>query len=137
MDAVAGRVRAYLRVIKQGEIILGPALLLLLLSASIVWVGYEPDSREAAGQEKAREATITEAPAPAVAELATPAAPLFSELTLPDLPKDQPKVEPRLAEIPGLSSMDVIGYMQYLQGTNFHCPGGGLAGGGLTKRVCT
>ena len=32
--------------------------------------------------------------------------------------------------------MDVIGNMQYLPGTNFRCPGGGPAGGGLTKRSC-
>ena len=136
MGTVTGRARAYLRAIKRGEVILGPALLLLMFSAAIVWVGYEPDSREAAGQERAREATIAEAPVPAVAEPPTPAAPLFPELTLPDLPKDQPKAERRPAGIPGLSEMDVVGELQYLQGTNFRCPGGGSAGGGLQKRVC-
>jgi hypothetical protein len=32
--------------------------------------------------------------------------------------------------------MQVIGYVQYLPGTNFSCPGGGPANGSLTKRVC-
>ena len=48
-----GRAQAYLREIKRGEAILGPALLLLLLLVATVWFGYEPVSREAAGQEKA------------------------------------------------------------------------------------
>ncbi len=134
MPRVVRRVRAYLRAVKRGEAVLGPALLLLLLSAAIVWVGSGSSSQEATGPEKAREATIREAPAPAVAE---PAAPLFPELTLPDLPKDEPKAERRPAGIPGLSNMDVIGYLQYLPGTNFRCPGGGPAGGGLRKRACT
>ena len=33
--------------------------------------------------------------------------------------------------------MDVVGELQHLPGTNFRCPGGGPAGGGLTRRVCT
>jgi hypothetical protein len=134
MESVMVRARAYLRAIARGEVIFGPALLLVLLSATIVWVGSGSSSQEATGQEKAQEATIREAPAPAVAE---PAAPLFPEFTLPDLPKDEPKAERRSVGIPGLGNMDVIGYVQYLPDTNFRCPGGGPAGGGLTKRVCT
>jgi len=114
-------VRAYLRAIRRGEALLGPAFL-LLLSVAIIWAGYKPESHEATGQEKAREAL-----APTVAE---PATPLFPEFTLPDLPKHKPKAEARPTGIPGLSNMDVIGYMQYLQGTDFRCPGGGPAGGG-------
>lgn len=121
----------------RGEAIFGPAILLLLLMVAVVWIGSGSSSQEVAGQEKAPEATIREAPAPAVAEPATPAAPLFPELTLPDLPVDQPKAERRPTGIPGLSDMDVIGYMQHLPSTNFRCPGGGPAGGGLHKRVCT
>ena len=134
MAGVTGWTRAYLRAVRRGEAILGPALLLLLLSAAIVWVGYEPDSREAAGQEKAREVTAP------TSEPATPAAPVLPKLDLPDLsdlPKDQPKAERRPAGIPGLSEMNVVGELQHLPGTNFRCPGGGPAGGGLTKRVCT
>jgi hypothetical protein len=133
MESVTGRIercRAYLRAVKRGEVIFGPVLLLLLLSAAIIWVGYEPDSREAAGQEKAREATV-----PAL-EPATPVAPLSPELTLPDLTEDQPKADRRPAGIPRLSSMEVIGHMQYLPGTAFRCPGGGPAGRGLHKRTC-
>ena len=130
---VVRRVRAYLRAVKRGEAILGPALLLLLLSAAIIWVGSGSSSQEATGQEKAREATIREPPAPAVAE---PAAPLFPELTLPDLPKDEPKAARRPAGIPGLSDMEVIGEVQYLPDSAFRCPGGGPGGGGLRKRVC-
>lgn len=136
MSNVMVWVRAYLRAIKQGEVIFGPALLLLLLSAAIVWVGSGSSSQEATGQEKAREATIRETPAPAVAESATPAAPIVPKLDLPDLPdlpKDQPKTERRPAGIPGLSDMDVIGYLQHLPGTNFRCPGGGPAGGAFTN----
>jgi hypothetical protein len=114
MESVTGRIehcRAYLRAVKRGEVIFGPVLLPLLLSAAIIWVGYEPDSREAAGQEKAREATV-----PAL-EPAAPIAPLFPELTLPDLSEDQPKADRRPAGIPRFSSMEVIGHMQYLPGT--------------------
>jgi len=131
MESMMVRARAYLRAIMRGEVIFGPALLLLMLSAAIVWIGSGSSSQEATGQEKAREATV-----PAL-EPATPVAPLFPELTLPELPEDQPKAERRSAGIPGLSDMDVIGYLQYMPGTNFRCPGGGPAGGGLRKRTCT
>jgi hypothetical protein len=137
IDGVRERALAYLRAVKRGEVIFGPALLLLLLSAAIVWIGSGSSSHEATGQEKGGEATIREAPAPAVAE---PAAPVLPKLDLPDLsdlPKVQPKAERRPTGIPGLSDMDVIGYLQHLPGTNFRCPGGGPAGGGLHKRICT
>jgi hypothetical protein len=133
MPLIMERARAYLRAVKRREAIFGPALLLLLLSVAIVWVGSGSSSQEATGQEKAREATV-----PAL-EPATPAAPALPKLELPDLSdltKDQPKAERRLAGIPGLGDMDVIGYLQYLPGTKFHCPGGGPAGRGLHKRVC-
>lgn len=98
----------------------------------MVWFGYEPSSREAAGQEKAREATIREVPLPA----AEPTAPLFPELTLPELPKDRPADRRPVAGILGLSGMDVIGELQYLPGTNFRCPGPS-PDRGLYKRVFT
>lgn len=33
--------------------------------------------------------------------------------------------------------MEVIGYLQYVPDTNFRCPVGGPAGGGLSRRICT
>jgi hypothetical protein len=130
MDRVIGRTRAYFRAVKRGEVIFGPSLLLLLLLVFVVWVGYRPTPQEASGQEKAREATGP------VAEPAQPVAPLFSDSTIPELPKDQPKAERPTAAIPGLSEMDVIGELQYIPNTNFRCPGAGPTRG-LIKRGCT
>lgn len=58
MGDVTERARAYLRATVRGEAIYGPALVLLLLAAAVVWFGSGSSPQEAAGQEKAREATI-------------------------------------------------------------------------------
>lgn len=125
--SVMGRAQAYLRAVKRGEAIFGPALLLLLLLVVTVWIGYQQTSREAAGQEKAQEITVP---------VAEPAAPLLPELTLPELPKNRPTDGRPPSGIPGLSQMDVIGELQYLPGSEFRCPGA-TPDRGRTKRTCT
>jgi hypothetical protein len=122
------RARAYLRAVVRGEAIVGPSLLILLLLLATVWMGYRPASPEATGQEKDRQTPAREATSPV---------PQIPELSPPELPKAPLVPERSPVAIPGLSEMDVIGYLQYLPGSNFRCPGGGPAQGGLYSRSCT
>ncbi len=70
---------------------------------------------------------------------AEPAEPLpeliLTELDLPKLPKERPVTEYPAVGILGLSDLDIIGYLQYLPGTNFRCLGPSPTQG-LTKRTC-
>jgi hypothetical protein len=125
MGGVTVRARAYVRAITRGQAIFGPVLLLLLLLVGTVWFGYEPGSREAAGQEKAATPAVPKTPSST-----PPAAPKIAPLPKAPAPAERPSTA-----IPGLSVMDVVGELQYLPDTNFRCPGAS-PDRGLYKRVC-
>lgn len=134
MLRMAQRLRTFLRGFGPGGVRGGAAILLsilLPLGLILVAIWYALSY----GQEAAeREPTVEEI-----------------TVVLENQPEDFPLIfgpgpSPELAEaasadgprrgIPGLSDMDVIGYLQYIPGTNFRCPGVNPAGGGLYKRVC-
>jgi len=136
MPSVLERLRAFLGEIGPGgaraslAVLLGVLALLILSLAAIrfglVGLGREEAERDAGGEQY----TISAGPQPEDFPL------IFGPGPSPDLAQAASADGPR-RRIPGLSEMEVIGYLQYVPGTDFRCPGGGPVGGGLTKRVCT
>ena len=115
MPNMAQRLRAFLREIGPGGSRTGAAVLLVVLTLlalvlvmilfNLVYAGREA-AEQGAGEDQY---TIASGPQPEDFPL------IFdSEFT----PADG-----RPQEIPGLSEMDVIGYLQYVPGTNFRCLG--------------
>jgi len=112
---MAQRLRAFLREIgpggsRTGATVLLVVLTLLALALVMILFGLVYAGREAAEQDAGEDQyTITSGPQPEDSPL------IFdSEFT----PADG-----RPQEIPGLSEMDVIGYLQYVPDTNFRCLG--------------
>lgn len=136
MSGVVRQVRVYLRAVKRGEAIFGPSLVIVLLLLVVVWVGYRASPQEAVGQPATPKTGTGEATTPLAKalteEIAEAAAPKF----VPDLAEPAP-ANRRPRGIPGLSEMDLIGYLQYMPGTNFRCLGASPAQGGLYSRSCT
>ena len=133
MLRIMARTLAYLRAVKRGEAIFGPALLLLILLVAVIWVGYRSGPQVAAGQPATPK--VSPGTVESTVPIAAPAAPL-PELTLLTPPKAHSTPERPPAGIPGLSEMDIIGYLQYFQGTDFRCPSSN-PDRGLLRRVCT
>ena len=131
MLRMAERLRTFLRGIGPGGVRGGAAILLLillLLGLLLVAVWYALSY----GQETA-EREPTEEEMTAVPESQPKDFPLvFGPGPSPDLAQAASSGEGRPRGIPGLSEMEVIGYLQYVPNTDFRCPGGGT-----NKRVCT
>jgi hypothetical protein len=131
MARVLERLRAFLREIGPGgvrgglTILLVALALLVLASAAIgyglVAIGREEAERDAGGEQY----TISAGPHPEDFPL------IFGPGSSPDLAQST-SADGRPRGIPGLSEMEVIGYLQHVPGTDFRCPGGGP-----NKRVCT
>jgi len=131
MPRVVERLQAFLREIDPGgvrtglAILLGAlALLVLALEAvgfNLVAFGREEAERDAGGEQY----TISAGPQPEDFPL------IFGPGPSPDLAEAASADGPRRG-IPGLSEMEVIGYLQHVPGTDFRCPGGSL-----NKWVCT
>jgi hypothetical protein len=130
MARVLERLRTFLRGVGPGEVRAGLAILLLILLPLglllvAIWYalshGQETAEREAGGEQY----TISAGPQPEDFPL------IFGPGPSPDLAQSASDDRgPR--GIPGLSEMEVIGYLQHMPGTDFRCPGGGP-----NKRVCT
>jgi len=130
MPFVFERLRAFLREIGPGRIrvglaVLAGALALLVLSSiaigfGIVGLGRDEEERDAVGKQY----TVAVSPQPEDRPL------VFGPGPSPELAATSDD-GPRQA-IPGLSEMEVIGYLQHVPGTEFRCPGGGV-----NRRVCT
>jgi hypothetical protein len=109
-----------------GLAILAGALVLLVLSSAVILYalasfGREEAERGAGGEQY----TISVGPQPEDFPL------IFGPGPSPDLAEAASgEAPPR--RIPGLSEMEVIGYLQYVPNTEFSCPGRGV-----NKRVCT
>ncbi len=131
MREVGRRLQAFVREAGPREALIGAvvllALSLLALSLSVVWYGVL-SSRQAAEQ------AIREEEAPAPQEPRPEDFPLIFEpgSSLAEVIS----AAARRRVIPGLSEMDVIGYLPHLPGTNFRCVGP-TTDQGLDKRVCT
>lgn len=126
------RMRAFLRETGPGGvrgglvILLGALALSVLASAAIVYglvaSGREEAERDAGGEQY----TIAPGPQPEDFPL------IFGSGPSPDLAQAASDDDGRRRGIPGLSEMEVIGYLQHVPGTDFRCPGGSP-----NKRVCT
>jgi hypothetical protein len=133
MPRMVERVRAFLGEIGPGKVrgglaILLGALALLVLSLAAVGFGLVGLGREEAERDTGGE-QYTLAPGPGPEDFPL----IFGPGPSPDLTQaasGSRAGSPR--GIPGLSEMEVIGYLQYVPGTDFRCPGRGL-----NKRVCT
>jgi hypothetical protein len=136
MPRVARRVRAYVLAVKRGEAIFGPSLVILLLLLAVVWVGYRSSPQEAVGQTAAPKTGTGEATTPLAKALTEEIAEAAAPKLVPDLAEPAP-ANRRPRGIPGLSEMDLIGYLQYMPGSNFRCLGGSPIQGGLYSRSCT
>ena len=125
------RLRSFLRGIGPGGARVGLAILLgvlalLVLSSVAVGFGLWAVGREEAEREAGREQyTISAGPQPEDFPL------IFGPGPSPELGEAAPADGPRPG-IPGLSEMQVIGYLQHVPGTEFSCPGRGS-----NKWVCT
>ncbi len=133
------RLRGLVQGVGSREIRIGAAILLLMLFLLVLFwlVVMRFSGQETAEQETSEEGTtvVPESrhedfplifdPGPSSAAAAEPARAASAT--------DEGEGE---RGIPGLSDMDVIGELQYVPGTDFRCPGGGPAGGGLNKRTC-
>ena len=107
-------------------ILLG-ALTLLVLSAATVVFGLASFGREEAEREVGREQyTVSAGLQPEDFPL------IFGPSPSPDLTRYASLADRRPLSIPGLSEMEMIGYLQYVPGTDFRCPGGSP-----NRRVCT
>ncbi len=131
MPRVLERLRAFLGEIgpggaRGGLAILLVVLTLVVLSLSAIWFGLVALGREEAERDAGGEQYTTSAgPQPEDFPL------IFGPGPSPELAEAASADGPR-RRIPGLSDMEVIGYLQYVPGTDFRCPGGGP-----NKRVCT
>ncbi len=131
MPFVLERLRAFLREIGPGGVrgglaILLGALALLVLSLTAIGLGLASLGREEAERDAGGEQyTISAGPQPEDFPL------LFGPGTSPDLAQAASADGPRRG-IPSLSEMELIGYLQYVPGTDFRCPEGGP-----NRRVCT
>lgn len=135
MARMTQTLRAYLREIGPGGILAGAALLLLVvallaLSVVMVWYGVLAAGRQAAEQDAgAEQYTIVSGAQPEDFPL------IFGSGASSET-GESVSADGRLQEIPGLSEMDVVGYLQYIPGTNFRCLGIGPAQGGSIERTC-
>ncbi len=124
------RLRTFLREAGPREVLVGAMVLLALsvlaLSLAVVWYGLL-SSRQAAERAMREEAPPPQEPQPEDFPLIFESGSSFAEITSAD---------GRLRGIPGLSEMDVIGYLTHPPGTNFRCVGP-TTDQGLDKRVCT
>jgi hypothetical protein len=136
MSGVTRRVRAYLLAVRRGEAIVGPSLVILLLLLAVVWVGYRSSPQEAVGQPAAPKTGTGEATTPLAKALTEEIAEAAAPKLVPELEEPAP-ANRRPRGIPGLSEMDVIGYLQYMPGSNFRCLGASPTQGGLYSRSCT
>jgi hypothetical protein len=131
MPRMLERLRAFLSEIGPGgvrgglAILLGAVALLVLSSAAIGFalanLGREEAARDTVGEQYA----VAVGPHPEDFPL------VFGPGPSPELGEAAPTDEPRRG-IPGLSEMQVIGYLQHVPGTELSCPGRGLR-----KWVCT
>ena len=131
MPHMVERLRAFLREIGPGgvrsglAILVGAIALLVLAMAALGFgllaFGREENDRDAGGEQY----TISAGSQPEDFPL------IFGPGPSPDLARTASD-DGRPRGIPGLSEMEVIGYLQYVPGTDFHCPGGSS-----NKRVCT
>ena len=132
MHRVLERLRAFVREIGPGGVRGGLAILvgtlaLLILSLAAVWFGLVALGREEAEQDAGgAQYTISAGPQPEDFPL------IFGPGPSPDLARSTSTDDGRPRGIPGLSEMEVIGYLQHVPGTDFRCPGGSP-----NKRVCT
>ena len=117
----------------RGPVLAGVALLVLLALALVaLWFslsssqGQEAAERDAGGGQYATlpESRFEDFPL------------IFGPGPSPDLARAASADGPPQG-IPGLSEMEVIGYLQYVPDIDLRCPVGGPAGGGLSRRVCT
>jgi hypothetical protein len=132
---VIGRAGAYLRAVKRGEAVFGPVLIISVLLVVVLWIGLRTSSQEAVGQQATPKTRTQEATTPLAKAITEEIAEVAPKL-VPERAEPAP-AERRSRGIPGLSEMDVIGYLQHLPGSNFRCPGAGPAQGGLLSRSCT
>ena len=115
MPSISQRLRAFLREIGPGESRTGAAVLLvvltlLALALEMTLFGLVYPGREAAEHDAGEDQyTIASGPHPEDFPL------IFGSKFTP--------ADRRPQEIPGLSEMDVIGYLQYVPGTDFRCLG--------------
>jgi hypothetical protein len=96
-------------------------LALAAVGFGLVAFGREEAERDAGGEQY----TISAGPQPEDFPL------IFGPGPSPDLAEAASADGPRRG-IPGLSEMEVIGYLQHVPGTDFRCPGGSP-----NKRICT
>jgi hypothetical protein len=132
MPHMAERLRAFLREIGPGglrgglAILMGALALLVLASAAagfgFVAFGSEEAERDAGGEQYIISAGLQPEDFPLI----------FGPGPSPDLTQTASADDGRPRGIPGLSEMEVIGYLQHIPGTDFRCPGGSP-----NKRVCT
>lgn len=130
MPRVLERLRTFLRGVGPGGVREGAAILLLILlplGLLLVAIWYalsyaqEAAEREAGGEQY----TISVGPQPEDFPL------IFGPGPSPELSEAASTDRPRRG-VPGLSEMEVIGYLQHVPNTDFRC-----AGRGVNKRVCT
>ena len=131
MPHMVERLRAFLREIGPGgvrsglAILVGAIALLVLAMAAVGFgllaFGREETDRDADGEQY----TISAGSQPEDFPL------IFGPGPSPDLARTVSD-DGRPRGILGLSEMEVIGYLQYVPGTDFHCPGGSP-----NKRICT
>jgi hypothetical protein len=131
MPHMVERLRAFLREIGPGgvrsglAILVGAIALLVLAMAAVGFgllaFGREETDRDADGEQY----TISAGSQPEDFPL------IFGPGPSPNLARTVSD-DGRPRGILGLSEMEVIGYLQYVPGTDFHCPGGSP-----NKRICT
>lgn len=129
------RLKAFLRGTGPGGAGAGAAVLLLVitlftLALLATWYGLQAAGQESAERETGREETAV------MGEGQPEDFPLIFGPGPSTESAQAVSVDGRRRTIPGLSDMDVIGYLQYAPGTNFRCPGG-FSDKGLIKRICT
>ena len=131
MHRVLERLRTFLRDIgpggvRGGLVILVGTLALLILSLAAVWFGLVAlERKEAERDVGGAQYTISAGIHPEDFPL------IFGPGPSPNLARSASDDDGRSRGIPGLSEMEVIGYLQHIPGTDFRCPGS------LNKRVCT
>ena len=131
MPHMVERLRAFLREIGPGGVRSGLAILvgaiaLLVLAMAAVGFGLLAFGREETDWDADGEQyTISAGSQPEDFPL------IFGPGPSPDLARTVSD-DGRPRGILGLSEMEVIGYLQYVPGTDFHCPGGSP-----NKRICT
>jgi hypothetical protein len=116
--------------VRTGVVILLLIFLLLVLLSVAVWYALSYGQELAEREPTEEELTVVSESQPEDFPL------IFGPGPSPELAQAA-SADGRPHGIPGLSEMEVIGYLQYVPGTDFRCPGGDPAGRSLTKRVCT